>query len=111
MFQTLPALTQNVSRQGRDYKCVKILVATLYNVICYYVDSKTKTYTEHVVPDEYDDFYCAYSFENGVLNRKKLAQKAFASPQATQKLNEITLPAIVLKIKEIIINIKYFIIK
>ena len=41
-------------------------------------------------------------FENGVLNRKKLADKAFINSEETQKLNNITLPAIVAKIKEII---------
>lgn len=41
-------------------------------------------------------------FEDGILNRKKLAQKAFKNESETQKLNDITLPAIVLKIKEII---------
>lgn len=41
-------------------------------------------------------------FEKGVLNRKKLAKKAFTDEDSTQKLNDITLPPIVLKIKEII---------
>lgn len=43
-------------------------------------------------------------FEGDILDRKKLAQKAFANESETQKLNDITLPAIVLKIKEIIAN-------
>ena len=41
-------------------------------------------------------------FEGEILNRKLLAQKAFLNSETTQKLNDITLPAIVLKIKEII---------
>ena len=38
-------------------------------------------------------------FEGEILNRKLLAQKAFLNSETTQKLNDITLPAIVLKIK------------
>ena len=34
-------------------------------------DSKTKTYIEHAIT-EYDNYYCAYSFENGVLKQFKV---------------------------------------
>lgn len=38
--------------------------------------------------------------EKGELNRKKLAEKAFSSPESTEKLNSITLPFILSRIKE-----------
>lgn len=40
--------------------------------------------------------------KNGELCRKTLAQRAFSSPENTEKLNEITLPFISAKIMEII---------
>lgn len=40
--------------------------------------------------------------ENGELSRRTLALRAFASPTATQRLNEITLPVIVARIEEMI---------
>ena len=43
-------------------------------------------------------------FEGEILNRKALAQKAFINKETTQTLNDITLPAIVSKIKEIILS-------
>lgn len=39
---------------------------------------------------------------NGILDRKKLAKKAFSTPQKTNLLNEIMLPLIVKKTEEII---------
>jgi dephospho-CoA kinase len=38
--------------------------------------------------------------ENGELNRKKLAEKAFSSSESTEKLNSITLPFILSRIEE-----------
>lgn len=40
--------------------------------------------------------------KDGRLDRKKLAEKAFSTPENTEKLNKIMLPEIVLRIEEII---------
>ena len=44
--------------------------------------------------------------ENGVLNRKALAEKAFATKEATEKLNSIMLPVIANAIDEKIKNLE-----
>ncbi len=78
----------------------KIIERHGFKVIdCDKITKDPATYTENCLK-ELADFFGSDILEDGVLNRRLLASKAFSSKENTKALNDITFPYILLKVEK-----------
>jgi L-threonylcarbamoyladenylate synthase len=82
-----------VAKMLTEYGCIHIDADAL---------AKTVIQSSEAVLNSLKNEFGADIFKNGVLDRKSLAKKAFSSIKNTQKLNELTHPAVTKAIEKII---------